>query len=77
MLAQPLQAAAKEFGKYCPVKNELLVREGRKTHRFIFGDGQIRVVFPAGQESVLYVSTDITVRELKQFIARMTASKEY
>ena len=74
MLAQSLQEAAGKFGKFCPVKNELVVRKGRKTHRFIFGDGELRVVFPDGQEILNYFAADMKASDLKPFIARMSAS---
>ena len=76
MLAQPLKKAAEEFGKYCPERNELLVRKGRKTHRLIFGKSDVRIVSPAKPEVVIYFAPDITVRELKNLITFMTASME-
>jgi hypothetical protein len=66
--------AAKGIGTYCPVKNELLVRNGRKTRRFVCENHEIRVVTPAGEESVFYCAPDATTRELKRFFAEMIAA---
>jgi hypothetical protein len=77
MLAKPLQKAANGFGKYCPEKNELIVRKSRKTLRFIFEKGKVRVLFPTRREVVFYFAPDIRAHELRNFIAEMNASMGY
>lgn len=61
-------------GKYCPAKNELLVRNGRKIQRFVCGNHEIRVVAPAKEEAVYYCAPDATARELQKFFTEMIVS---
>ena len=65
MLIQTFRTAAKGRGKYCPVKNELSIRKGRKVFRFICGEGELRVAVSGQPEVVFPVAHDATVRELR------------
>lgn len=76
VMDQQLLMAANGFGKYCPARHELLVRKGKKTQRFIFGESKIRVVTHAKKEITFFVAPDVTVQEIRRFIATMTATME-
>jgi hypothetical protein len=65
MLIQTFIAAAKGYGKYCPVRIELLVRRGGKVYRFTCGESDLRFAASGQPEVVFPVAPDATVRELR------------
>ena len=71
MLIQNFRIAAKGHGKYCPTKNEIRVRKGRKVYRFTCTEREIRFAAPARSEVALHISPDATVRELRRSISLM------
>jgi hypothetical protein len=68
MLIQNFRTAAKGYGEYCPAKNELRVRKGRKVYRFTCIEYEIRFAAPARPEVVIPIAPDATVRELRRAI---------
>jgi hypothetical protein len=68
MLIQNFRTAAKGHGKYCPTKNELRVRKGRKVYRFTCTEYEIRFAAPARPEVVITIAPDATVPELRRAI---------
>jgi hypothetical protein len=76
MLFKKFSVAAKGHGKYCPVKNELRVRRGRKTYRFFCGECELRFAATGRPEVVFPVSPDATVRELRRGISSIIDSHE-
>jgi len=73
--SEKFRTAAESFGGYCPVKNELRVRKGRKTYRFTLGRGVIHCEAPDLPEVVCPFSPDVTVGEFKRFIASLTNAR--
>jgi hypothetical protein len=71
MLFQNFRSAAKGYGKYCPVKNELHVRKRNKIYRFICGEYELRFAAPARPEVVFPIAPDATVLELRRCIAEL------
>ena len=70
------RTATKGHGEYCPVKNELRVRKGRKTYRFTCcEEGELRFAAPAEVEVVFPVAPDATVREFRKFITALIAAR--
>jgi hypothetical protein len=65
MLTDNFRKAAKGHGTYCPVKNELQVRKGRKIHHFRCGEHTLLHTPPARQEITLLVASDATAPELR------------
>ena len=65
MLMQNFSIAAKGHGKYCPVKNELRVRRGRKVYRFTCGEYELRISSSAKPEVALPIAPDATVSEFR------------
>jgi hypothetical protein len=76
MLIQKFRTAAKGNGKYCPVKNELRVRKGRKVYRFTCGECELRFAAPAQPEVAFPVAPDATVREFRRGISAIIESCE-
>lgn len=68
MLIQNLRTAAIGYGKYCPAKNELQVRKGRKVYRFTCTECELRFTAPGRTEVVILIAPDTTVRELRRSI---------
>jgi len=68
MISQRFRVAVKGRGKYCPIKNELLVRKGRKTYRFVCGEGELRFTAPGSSEIVFPFALDVKVHEFRRFI---------
>lgn len=68
MILQNFRAAAIGHGEYCPVKNELRVRKGRKIYRFTCGEGELRFKASGRDEVVFPIAPDATVRELRKCI---------
>jgi hypothetical protein len=62
---QNFSIAAKGYGKYCPVKNELRVRRGRKVYRYTCGESELRISTAARPEVALLIAPDATVSELR------------
>lgn len=76
-LKRKFRTAAKGLGNYCPIKNELRIRKGRKVYRFICcGVGELRFTAPARPEVLIYIAPDATVRELKRSIPYIINSQE-
>lgn len=75
MLIQSFRKASRGMGEYCPIKNELRVRKGRKVYRFTCGEGELRFAAPGHEEVVEYISPDATVRELRRGIASLVESR--
>jgi hypothetical protein len=69
MLIQNFRSAAMGHGKYCPAKNELRVRKGRRVYRFTCTERGIRFAAPAQSEVSLYIAPDATVHELRRGIS--------
>jgi hypothetical protein len=69
MLIHNFRAAVKKQGKYCPVKNELRVRKGKKVYRFTCAERELRFAAPACAEVVICISHDATVGELRRGIS--------
>ena len=69
MIFKRFREAAKGHGKYCPVKNELLVRKGRQFYRFTCGESELRFTAPGCEEVVLPFAPDVEVREFRRSIA--------
>jgi hypothetical protein len=69
MLIQNFRSAATGHGKYCPTKNELLIRKGGSVYRFTCKECEIRFAAPARPEVVLDIAPDATVHELRRGIA--------
>lgn len=63
------------MGEYCPTKDELRVRKGRKVYRFTCGESELRFAAPGREEVVEYIATDATVRELRQAFAFLIESR--
>lgn len=76
MLIRNFRAAVKEQGKYCPIKNELRVRKGRKVYRFTCEESKLRFAAPGREEVVIHISLDATVRELKRGISLIIDAHE-
>lgn len=77
MLLQNFRTAAQELGKYCSIKNELLIRKDSKVYRFTcFGKGELRFAAPALPEVVIALSSDATVPELKRGVPLIIDSHE-
>ncbi len=73
MFADNFRKAAKGYGTFCPVKNELQIRKGRKIYRFRCEGQSLLFKAPAGQETVLLVAADATVLELRRCFEVMNA----
>lgn len=71
MFIQNFRNASKGLGKYCPIKNELLVRKGRKTYRFTCGECELRFTAPGCEEVLFQLAPDAEVFELRRGIARL------
>lgn len=71
MANRNFRAAAQGFGKYCPVKNELRIRKGGKTYRFICGEQELRVLATGKPEIVIPIASDAKVCEFQRTIALM------
>lgn len=67
--------ASRGLGEYCPVKNELRVRKGRRVYRFTCGDGELRFAASGQEELVIPMAYDATVRELRQAFAFLIESR--
>lgn len=77
MLIRNFRTAAKRLGDYCPIKNELRIRRGRKVYRFTCcGEGELRFAAPARPEAAIFIATDATVRELMRSIPLIIDSHE-
>lgn len=76
MLIHNFRIAAKGKGEYCPVKNELRVRRGRKVYRFTCGEFELRFATPSREVLVTHISPDATVRELRRGISSIIDSYE-
>ena len=76
MLIQNFRTAAKGLGQYCPDRNELRVRKGRKLYRFTCEECELRFAVSARPEVVLLVAPDTTVRELRCWITGLINSPE-
>lgn len=74
MLIQNFRKASEGYGKYCPIKNELRVRKGRKVYRFICGNCELRFVAPGSEEVVIHPAPDATVHELRRCISYLADS---
>jgi len=74
MLIRNFRAAAKGHGEYCPIKNELRVRKGRKVYRFTCGEYELRFAAPGREEVVLLLAPDAKVSEFRRCIADLTNS---
>jgi hypothetical protein len=68
-IMQVFRQASEGYGTYCPIKNELRVRKGRKVYRFICAESELRFLAPGSEEVVLYFACDITILEFKRCIA--------
>jgi len=75
MLLRSFRKASRTLGEYCPVKNELRVRKGRKVYRFTCGEGELRFATPGSAEVVIHIAPDATVPELVRGIARLIESR--
>jgi hypothetical protein len=74
---QNFHAAAKDQGEFCPIKNELRVRRGKKVYRFTCrGEGELRFTAPNEPEVVITLSADATVCELKRGIPYLIDAHE-
>jgi len=76
MLNQNFIAAAKDYGEYCPFRNELRVRRGRKVYRLTCGDAELRVAATGQPEVVLPIADNATVQELKCAFSLIVDSSE-
>ena len=74
MISQRFRAAVKGHGKYCPIRNELLVRKGGKTYRFICGESEFRLEAPGCEEVVFPFAPDVKVREFRRCITELIDS---
>jgi hypothetical protein len=75
MIFQKFRTAAKGYGEYCPVKNELRVRKGGKTYRVTCGKGELRFAAPDRPEVVFPFAPDVSVREFRRCIAELIDSR--
>ena len=76
MVIQNFRTAAKGHGTYCPIKNELRVRKGRKVYRFTCGEYELRFAAPGQPEVVFSVAPDVKVLEFRRCITELTGSPE-
>lgn len=75
LLTQSFRKASRGLGEYCPVKNELRVRKGRKVYRFTIGEGELRFAAPGHEEIVIHIAPDATVPELRRGIASLIEAR--
>jgi len=75
MISQRFRVAVKGHGKYCPIKNELFVRKGRKTCRIVCGVAVLRFTASGCSELLIPFAPDVKVREFRQCIAWLTDSR--
>ena len=76
MLIKNFITAAKDYGNYCPVKNELRVRRGRRVYRVSCGESELRLVTSGRPEYVIAVAPDVTVRELRRTFSLIADSRQ-
>ena len=71
MMIQRFRTAAQGLGKYCPLKNELRVRKGRKIYCFTCGEQEFRFVSTGQPEVVIPFAPDATVDEFRRSIVSL------
>jgi hypothetical protein len=69
MIIQRFRVAAKGHGKYCSIKNELLVRKGRMTCRITCEKYMLRFTAPGCSEFLIPFAPDVKVHEFRRTIA--------
>lgn len=74
MLLLSFRTASRGMGEYCPVKNELRVRKGRKVYLLTCGDGELRFAASGQEELVILIAYDATAPELRKGIASLLGS---
>jgi len=75
MLKQVFRKASRGLGEFCPTKNELRVRKGRKVYRFTCGECELRFASPGREEVVFHIAPDATALELRRGIASLIESQ--
>ena len=75
MLARSFRKASRGLGEYCPMKNELRVRKGRKVYRFTCRECELRFAAPGQEELVIHIAPDATVPELRKGMASLIESR--
>ncbi len=76
MLIQNFRTAAEGSGEYCPIKNELRIRKGRKVYRFTCGGFELRFVAPGREEEIFILAPNIRVDEFMRCFDDLTGSSE-
>lgn len=77
MLIRNFRIAAKGKGKYCPVKNELQIRKGRKTYRFTCEERELWFSSPDHADVPVLIAPDASVRELRRSITSIVDSYDF
>lgn len=76
MVIRNFRTAAQGLGKFCPIKNELRVRKGRKTYRFTCGEQELRLASTGQPELVLPLASDAKVYEFRKFIVLLIENNQ-
>lgn len=76
MLTQKFRAATKMHGEYCPAKNELRVRRGRRVYRVTCEECTIRFKVSSFPDVIFDLAPDATDRELSRSIGTIIDWRE-